>query len=697
MADGYAPRILKVDLTKREIEVVDTENYKQWGGGHGMGAALFWEMCTDKTVSSFDPGNVITLGAGAFAGTPIPSSGRTEVTGIGPAGYPTEWYTRSNFGGRFASMLRLAGWQAIAVVGKADKPVWIDIRDDKVEIRDASETGDKLWGLDAHDVQKAIYKIHGADGSWRSLGDSRDSGRTTMRPAVVTTGLAGENMTRVAALVHDGGAGAGQGGFGGVFGSKNLKAVSVIGTGSIEVADPAGVIAVRQWAKDNYGYNLDDMKGFLAAPNAQVFSGTPTSTISFGPSRPEGCMTCHKSCHGSRNVAGVANGSHCFDYTWYMMFERSTTGKVTQEVTGRVADLLQRYSLNAWVVDCGSYWLNQLRAQGLVGPGLAIDTDLYEKYKIGTYEWAAEFFARIAEKREIGAFLSEGLARAAEKLGRYEIDTASGDLPLQEWGYAHHYDGRTEAEWGLGSILNARDINAHDFNWCCYWLVTLHSLYGAPMPVTAEQMATIIGKKLAPYNDPMMIDYSDEGIYSESMVKLVSWHTAYHYYYKNSLGLCDWAYADFINPNTPDQSGLTGLAEPKFVKTVTGKDESFEEGIEVGRRIWNLDRAIWVLQGRHRDQEVYTDYMYDVPSIPNKYTMTSVPASLPVFENGEWSYKRLAGRKVDREKLEQWKSSYYKFEGWDPSTGWPLRETLERMNLDFVADELGKAGKLGGK
>jgi aldehyde:ferredoxin oxidoreductase len=135
MADGYAPRILKVDLTTKEIEVLDTKDYKEWGGGEGMGAKLFWDFCEDKTVSAFDPGNVNALGAGAFAGTPIPSSGRTAVTGIGPAAYPQEWFTSSNFGGRFAGMLKLAGWQAVAVVGKADTPQHLD----RVRVLDSEE------------------------------------------------------------------------------------------------------------------------------------------------------------------------------------------------------------------------------------------------------------------------------------------------------------------------------------------------------------------------------------------------------------------------------------------------------------------------------------------------------------------------------------------------------------------------------
>ncbi len=697
MGDGYAPRILVVDLSTETIETLDTEEYKEWGGGVGMGAKLFWDLCEDKTVGSFDPGNVITLGGGAFSGTPVPSAARTAVTGIGPQGHPTEWFTTSNFGGRFSAMLKYAGWQMVAVKGKAEKPVWIDIRNDEVTIRDASESGDGLWGLDAHETQRVINKIHEADGTWRSYGESRDSGRTTQHPAIVTIGLAGENMTHIASLTHDGGAGAGQGGFGGVFGSKNLKAISVIGTGSIEVADAAELLSARLWAADNYGYQPDDLKAFPISITGMPFSGIPSSGTAFGTaSRPEGCMNCHRSCHGVRNARGLGNGSHCYDTQIYQTPEMTATGKITIDTQGRLADLMQGYSINALMLDTVGYWLGQLHKKGLVGPGNVVDTDIFEKYTFGTYEWAAEMLARMAEKREIGALLAEGPARAAEKLGRLEEDVKSGDLPLQEWGWPHHYDGRTEAEWGLASLLSSRDSNAHDFNWICMWTVTLHTLYGAPMPVDAAQMAEIIGSKVAPYNDPMMINYSDDAIYSESMAKLVSWYVAYYHYYKNSMGLCDWAYADFVNPNTEDKAGLTGIAEPRYVKGVTGREEPLEDGIKRGTRIWNLHRAIFILQGRHRDQEVYGQYMYEVPSLPVPgYMLMSSPNVLPVYENGEWSYKMVAGRVVDAARLEEWKSLYFEFEGWDPATGWPKRDTLESMDMKFVADELEKAGKLG--
>lgn len=216
--NGYMGKILRVDLTSRKISTLETKKYEQWGGGHGIGSAIFWDLCEDKTIDGFDPRNVVTIMTSPLSGTLVPGcSGRTEVQGIGVQQYPIPWFTRSNFGGRFGTMLKLAGWDGIVLEGKAEKPVWIDIRNGEVEIRDAKN----LWGLDTRETQEKIWdEVSGGMGAhdWWQVGAARDGGRTTMRPAVLTIGFAGEYQSRMASLVHDAGNGAGQGGFGGVWG-----------------------------------------------------------------------------------------------------------------------------------------------------------------------------------------------------------------------------------------------------------------------------------------------------------------------------------------------------------------------------------------------------------------------------------------------------------------------------------------------
>ena len=93
-----------------------------------------------------------------LCGTGVPSAtGRSEVVGVGVGYDPISWFTRSGFGGRFSTMLKYAGWDAIVIEGKADKPVWVDIRNDSVVIRDAAG----LWGKDTWATQQEIWKTIG--------------------------------------------------------------------------------------------------------------------------------------------------------------------------------------------------------------------------------------------------------------------------------------------------------------------------------------------------------------------------------------------------------------------------------------------------------------------------------------------------------------------------------------------------------
>jgi aldehyde:ferredoxin oxidoreductase len=125
---GYIGKILRLNLTDRKSSTLETEAYQEWVGGHGLGSALFFDLVKDKTIGGFDPANIVTLMTSPLSGTLAPgASSRTEVQGIGVQSSPIEWFTRSNFGGRFSAMLKYAGWDGVVIEGQADRPVWVDI------------------------------------------------------------------------------------------------------------------------------------------------------------------------------------------------------------------------------------------------------------------------------------------------------------------------------------------------------------------------------------------------------------------------------------------------------------------------------------------------------------------------------------------------------------------------------------------
>ena len=100
--NGYAGKILRIDLTKKRTRTIPTSDYEQWVGGHGLGSALFFDLVKDKTIDGFSPANVVTIMTSPLCGTLAPAAAaRTEMQGIGVQSYPIGWFTRSNFGGRF--------------------------------------------------------------------------------------------------------------------------------------------------------------------------------------------------------------------------------------------------------------------------------------------------------------------------------------------------------------------------------------------------------------------------------------------------------------------------------------------------------------------------------------------------------------------------------------------------------------------
>ena len=325
---GFAGKILLVNLTNKEIRALDTEKYEQYGGGHGTATALFWEFCVAPgdwdLQDAFHPKNMVSLMTGAVSGTGVPRGARTSVSGLSPQCYPIQWFGHSNFGGMFSAFLKMAGWDGVAVIGRAESPVYINIVDDKVTLEDAKA----LWGLNSWECQEEIWKRSGIryGQEWQEI----DGRYTLQRPAIVTIGPAGENMTRVASLIHGGGSGAGQGGFGGVFGSKNLKAVAVVGTKGIKIADPKGLKDVNAWYEKTW-------------PSGPGFGG-------FGPPSIQSvCTGCgqFRKCH-NRDRVHSQDSDDCAESTFFsLMPEYGIDREAITPINQKGTDIVQQLGINA--------------------------------------------------------------------------------------------------------------------------------------------------------------------------------------------------------------------------------------------------------------------------------------------------------------------------------------------------------------
>jgi len=682
---GYAGKILLVNLTKKEIIPLETAKYEMFGGGHGISTALFWEYVVAPgefdLMNAFDPRNMVSLMSGPMSGTGVPFAARTSVSGMSPQCYPIQWYCHSNFGGTFATMLKMAGWDGVAVIGKADSPVYINIVDDKVTIEDAKA----LWGLTTWECQEEIWKRSGIryGQEWQKL----DSGYTLQRPAIVTMGPAGENLTRVASLVHGGGNGAGQGGFGGVFGSKNLKAVAVIGTGKIKIADPKGLKDTREWWDKTWPRFGGGGFGGGAASVGSCCAGC-------------GARMCH-----NRNRTFSVDSDDCAESTWFSLAPPypPTPTVVNQKGT----DIVQQLGLNAMetcfmgpmsfdtahnkdfpiqpkvpAYTALGWYMKKMYDLKVIGPGTKYDMAPLPMDAFQTPEFMEIYGIALAKRVGIGNLLAEGTARFAEKLGRLPEDFSTF-CRLTMWGYQDHWS-MPGVEWAYGNLLDSRDNNNHDMS------------VGTKRGYTCEQFVNILASRTLK-NEPLWFDYSwntdqafKTGIYSEHKARWTAWHLHYWTYYKESIGYCDWGYSQLFNQSHPEGKGHTPEAEPRFLKAVTGRNHSFDDGIEIGRRTWNLKRAIFALQGRHKNMEKFTGYYYR----PGASYCGFAP-ELPIYDGSKWAWTNCKELYFSDKGIEQFKTHFYNHEGWDPDSGYPKRKTLEDLNLKHVADLLQSKNKLG--
>ena len=212
---GWTGKILRVDLSTGKITSEDTMKYKEYLGGTGFGWKVLWDEVPPGT-KAWDPANRIVFSVGPMTGSGAPSSGRMVITSLMPV-HVNDLPGAGHAGGAWGPELKYAGWDSLIVQGKAAKPVWIKIVDDKVSIEDASS----MWGNGTYHASTEICTIMGSDAH------------------VAAIGQAGENLCRLSCIINDRHHSAGGGGLGSVMGSKNLKAIGVKGTGSVKIAADA--------------------------------------------------------------------------------------------------------------------------------------------------------------------------------------------------------------------------------------------------------------------------------------------------------------------------------------------------------------------------------------------------------------------------------------------------------------------------
>jgi len=399
---GWNGKILRIDLTnnKSTIQIYDSNFALTYMGGRGFTTKILWDELAPG-IDPLSPQNKLIVAAGPLTGLPGPSLGKLVVAAKSPL---TGGYGDGNLGTMAAVHMRKAGLDAVIIEGKAQKPIYIYVEDEKGYILSA----DGIWGETTFETEKRLKKAHG-----KNVG-------------VLTIGPSGENMVKYATVVSQEGRAGGRPGMGAVMGSKKLKAIVFKGTRAVPLADAEGYKKLVNEAyddiksRDYYGFWI--RQGTMATIEwCNENSVLPTNNFQEGifefhrlidgyaleamKIKRRGCPYCNMMC--GNVVLDSEGGESELDYENVAMLGSNIglghLGKVS--VLNRMAD-----ELGIDTISLGNTLAFAMEAteKGLIKDGI----------EWGDYQKAKTLIQEIAyRKGELGNLLAEGVKTASQKLG----------------------------------------------------------------------------------------------------------------------------------------------------------------------------------------------------------------------------------------------------------------------------------------
>jgi len=545
---GWIGRVLYVDLGtgKTWVEAMGNDVYDKVLGGEGLAAYIIYRRFRDIK-GPLDQSNVLVFASGPLTSELIPQSGRVSIGFISPL---TGIWGSAHVGTRFGYEIKRAGFDAIVVLGRAERPVYVYVSDDFVDIRDAG----KYWGLDIIETINSIKR------------DLRDN---SVRALAI--GPAGERLVKFATIANEEGIG-GRAGGGAVMGSKNLKAIVVKGTRPIEFAHPE---ELRRYVRDlniKLGSSARgvSLRKFGSAGSVSIYhqignipirnflwdrwddnevfkitGETMTKTIL---ERPFPCTTCPVAC---KRFVRVKPGK------W---FESEFRG------LGPEYETISLFGTNLLISDleaiakinelCDRLGLDTISTGNVIGFIFeAAERGLIDKEVDGLrLEWGnadtvVKLIRKITYKEGIGDLLAEGVKRISEKLGGQEFAVHVKGLEMP----AH--DGRAFFAHALSFMTINR--GADHLGW-------------PHMPWRGIAVPELdINARDDRYNE------SEEVV--DIVIKMQNLMTVY-----DSLVMCKYAF----------NAGLTVTDVLNLLRYATGKDYAVDKLMEIGDRIWKIERRI---------------------------------------------------------------------------------------------------------
>ncbi|HUT72935.1 MAG TPA: aldehyde ferredoxin oxidoreductase family protein [Desulfatiglandales bacterium] len=565
---GYTGKIMRINLTDKTAreEELTLEVARDYIGGAGFGIKYLFDE-VPKGTDPLGPENRLIFAVGPFSGTSVPCASRMAVTGKSPL---TNAVGVALTGGHFPAELKFAGYDALIIEGKAEKPTYIWIKNGEIRFRDARS----LWGLKTTDCQQIIKN---------ELKDQN------VRIACI--GPAGENLSRIACIINEMRA-AGRKGLGAVMGSKNLKAIAVRGTGSISVASKEkfktasrkmkaamkeSAVLYPEFSKTGTPSNVDNTcaLGIFPAKNWSA-TGEFTPVEQIGAEALETRNVGREFCYGCPVGCSQLKLARTEPYTGILAegpeFETmysfgGQTGVDNMDAiiaADRLADELGLDTISAGVT---IGFAMELFEKGILGTS---DTGGL-KLNFGNHQAMVTLLRLMAFREGIGDLLADGVKVAAEKIGKgankYALHVKGLELP----GY------------------DVRGAKAHGLNYATAFTGADHNrgyafqeIFGIPTPYPVDRFATEGKGKLTKWNQDVRTATAD----CPTMC----------------VFLLDMAVAHFATQNTA-----------ALMEAVTGLSYTPEEIEKVGERINNLARAFNVREGFSRADDTLPERLMKEP------------------------------------------------------------------------------------
>jgi len=408
---GRTGKLIYVDLLKRKtsVESLNQTWAEKYLGGRGLAAKYFFELQRVGT-PPLSAENVFIIMTGPFTGTPIPAAQRMEMVTKSPL---TGTYLCSSVGGDFPRELKLAGWDGIIITGSSEHPLRLSIQDNEVRINRA----DDLWGRYCGETQKIIKE--------------EEPGAK-----VACIGPAGERLVKLASIQCEERSAA-RGGPGTVWGFKKLKAISVRGTGEVEVAAPEElkeeVLEIYKKVKANPGLRMDKYGTMNQLKLASHFGILPLKNFQSVLLEEEIPAEFDTEYWRSRWVIGDTACPLCPIICGKVA--EFSFGSLRAKVEGPEYETIGMFGPSCGVdrmeaVLAANYWCDQLGLDTIsTGSTIAFAMECYEKgiinkadtggvdLSFGNAEAMVELVRKIGNREGLGNTLAEGSAMAAKKFG----------------------------------------------------------------------------------------------------------------------------------------------------------------------------------------------------------------------------------------------------------------------------------------